>query len=224
MPHIINSLARRCRCAWSRARLPLLAGGELLGIERRRVERHVLVCADCRAGLAAATQAIETLRTAAATSPTMRAGVPDVAQPSLWPELRRQIAESGRTVPRAWRWELWPTFDGLTWASSLPRLALGLAVCLIASGVYVGTLVESKNARERIARNARPVASDVFEESDEPDVEPLVVEAEIPTEPTVTVPTAALVDRAPAPATKFGYDLEGGTPMPIGAHDVKPSY
>ena len=36
------------RCAWVRDRLPLLAGDDWLGPDRRRVERHLIGCPTCR--------------------------------------------------------------------------------------------------------------------------------------------------------------------------------
>ena len=225
MPQFISAFTRRRCCAWSRVRLVLLAGGELLGLERRRVERHVLVCTDCRNRLASANRAVEALHTAAAIDPRALGESPEVmAQPSLWAGVQRQIAESGRTVPHAWRWEVWPTFDGLRAPSRLAWSAFGLAVCLITSVVYVNARVERSNAQMRIAQNERPVATEIFTSPDEPDLVPLIVEEELPVAPEVATPAAALADRAPAPSVKFGYDLERGTPMPIGAHDVKPSY
>ncbi len=35
-------------CEWSLKRLPLLADDELIGADRRRVERHLIGCASCR--------------------------------------------------------------------------------------------------------------------------------------------------------------------------------
>jgi hypothetical protein len=39
---------RRNPCGWFQARLPLLAGNDLVGPERREVERHLIGCAGCR--------------------------------------------------------------------------------------------------------------------------------------------------------------------------------
>jgi predicted anti-sigma-YlaC factor YlaD len=84
-------------CRWARARLPLWSGGELTGLDRRRVERHVLVCPSCRRRLDQMRAALEVLQTAGTWSPVRaEAG-------SLWPALARQIQESRRPLPaRPW--------------------------------------------------------------------------------------------------------------------------
>lgn len=85
------------RCAWMQARLPLMAGGELVGPDRRRIERHLLVCRNCRERLAGLREAVDALRTAAELPPVMP------GRPSVWPALARQIQESRRPVaPLAW--------------------------------------------------------------------------------------------------------------------------
>ncbi|HEV3167059.1 MAG TPA: zf-HC2 domain-containing protein [Isosphaeraceae bacterium] len=85
------------RCAWMQNRLPLLAGGELVGPDRRRVERHLLLCVNCRKRMTAHREALDALRTAAELPPV----APD--RPSLWPSLARQIQESRRPAPAtAW--------------------------------------------------------------------------------------------------------------------------
>lgn len=82
------------RCAWVAARLPLMADGELAGLERRRVERHVLGCPSCRERLAAQSRALGVLHSAAAEDPTS-------GHVSVWPALMRQIQETRRsTTPR----------------------------------------------------------------------------------------------------------------------------
>ena len=104
-------------CRWTRSRLPLLAGGDLLGFERRRAERHLVGCPECRRHLAALQAALGVLRTAATCEPA-----PLSSAPSLWPELSRQIRESRRPKRAAWpRLLAWP---GAALAASL-LLTLG---------------------------------------------------------------------------------------------------
>src|SRR6478736_4011665 len=78
------------RCRWVRDRLPLLAGGELMGADRRKVERHLIACAGCRQHERSLVGALGVLQAVAAQSPA--AGADEA--PSLWPALARQIRES----------------------------------------------------------------------------------------------------------------------------------
>src|SRR4051794_19162891 len=108
------------RCKWVCDRLPLLVDGELRGLDRRRVERHLIGCPHCRQRQAALGQALEALRTVAATSPASSEA------PSLWPALARQIRESRRPVAT-------PAFSfpfsfALAWPRANPWLALGLGL------------------------------------------------------------------------------------------------
>ena len=89
---------RNPRCRWVRDRLPLLAGDDLVGPDRRRVESHLVGCPECRRHRVALGHALRALETASASSPAR----PDA--PSLWPDLARQIRESRRP-------HRGPTFD-----------------------------------------------------------------------------------------------------------------
>jgi hypothetical protein len=123
-------------CRWAERRLPLLAGGELLGLDRRRVERHVLACAGCRARLDALRRATAALRDAGRVEPAAAgigagAGVgPDA--PSLWPALARQIRES-RHARRPWS------------RRSLARFAAGLAAGLLLAAGSLGVWIASQH-------------------------------------------------------------------------------
>src|SRR3954471_14000913 len=115
------------RCKWVRDRLPLLVGDELRGLDRRRVERHLIGCPQCRLHQASLGEAVGVLRAVAVTAAT---GSPSGA-PSLWPALARQIRESRRPVPP-------PTFAGpLAWLLGWPRaipwpaFVLGLGLALV---------------------------------------------------------------------------------------------
>jgi anti-sigma factor RsiW len=106
-------------CTWVRARLPLLAGGDGLGPDRRPVERHLLLCPACRRHLDALRASQNALHAAASLWPTR----PDA--PSLWPALAVQIRQPRRSERwdgvRAW---LWP--------------GLGLAAGLLGALVVLG--------------------------------------------------------------------------------------
>ena len=99
------------RCKWVRDRLPLLAGGELAGVERRRTERHLIGCSQCRSHRLALGAALDALHAAAAGPPPTAA-----ASPSLWPALARQIRESRRPAAAS----------GFPWAFFAFVLASGL--------------------------------------------------------------------------------------------------
>lgn len=106
------------RCRWVRDRLPLLAGGELMGPDRRAVERHLIGCTDCRDRRLSLSGALAVLHRAAALEP----GPPD-ARP-LWPDLERQIRESRRPVASGSLLADW-------WLLiARPAVGLGLAVLL----------------------------------------------------------------------------------------------
>src|SRR5262249_9445471 len=100
------------QCKWVRDRLPLLAGNDLLGSERRRVERHLIGCPHCRERKEALKSAFELLQV------TADEPVVNHNAPSLWPALARQIREARRPAHSpglswlfAWsRLRPWPTF------------------------------------------------------------------------------------------------------------------
>ena len=117
-------------CGWVRDRLPLLAGDDLLGDDRRRARRHLIGCPSCRHRLAALRETLAVLQGASTVSPSH----PDA--PSLWPEIDRQIRESRRPAPAL----------GLPW----PRLGLFSAVGLAAGLVLVVGL--SRSPRPTAAR------------------------------------------------------------------------
>ncbi|HEX8203425.1 MAG TPA: hypothetical protein VF590_23315 [Isosphaeraceae bacterium] len=110
-------------CLWVQARLPLLAGGDWLGPDRRPIERHLLLCAACRRHLAALRASQDALRVAGSSWPTP----PDA--PSLWPALALQIRQARRPDRRdgARTW-LWPALG----------LAAGLLAALLIASVRPG--------------------------------------------------------------------------------------
>jgi len=208
------------RCKWVRDRLPLLVGDELRGLDRRRVERHLIGCPHCRLHQASLGEAVDVLRAVAATSAT---GSPADA-PSLWPALARQIRESRRPVPA-------PTFAGpLAWLVGWPRAnpwpVFGLGLALAATiGVGFEVLQESTVAQERLAANARPIQP-AFEPP-----RPQVVAVPSPRPrsrprprpapgPEVEAPAEAPVVEGPGP-THLDYDLEHGLPMPTDTREPR---
>jgi hypothetical protein len=110
-------------CRWVLARLPLAAGGDLVGPERRRVERHLVGCADCRARLVSLRAAVGALHAAAAVPVAAAAG------PSIWPALARQIRESRHPGAGA---AAWPIRRVLTWGvTGLAAASVLLALALV---------------------------------------------------------------------------------------------
>jgi anti-sigma factor RsiW len=200
------------RCHWVRDRLPLLAGGDLCGLDRRRVERHLIGCPQCRQHQAALGRALEVLQTVAASSPSS----PDA--PSLWPALARQIRESRRPAPT-------PTFPfalAWPWPRVALRLALGLGL-LAALGVGLAVRTPTHAVQPRIAAGERPVAP-VPVALTPRQVE--VVEAKAPEvksklkpktmakprrEPERLVEAPPVYESSPHP--RFDYDLDHGRPM-----------
>lgn len=181
------------QCTWVRDRLPLLAGNDLLGSERRRVERHLIGCPHCRGRKEALESAFEVLQAAAAESPVNRNA------PSLWPALARQIRESRRPVPSA----------GLAWLFAWSRLrplpTFGLAVVLfIAIGLTLSVRHQLSASRAAIAQASQPTEIPDAGQS---------MSVEQPTQVRMARQDHAENALDPAPAPRFDYDLEHGTPM-----------
>lgn len=108
-------------CGWVRHRLPLMAADDLVGPDRRLVERHLIGCSGCRHRLEGLQSALNVLHQAAQVP-----GPAEVPAPSLWPALARQLREARRpTSPPAWV-RLWPHL--LAWSGF--GLAAGLLVAL----------------------------------------------------------------------------------------------
>jgi predicted anti-sigma-YlaC factor YlaD len=194
------------RCNWVRVRLPLLAGGELWGAERRRVERHLIGCASCRAQKAAVTSALTALHAASGESPVR----PDA--PSLWPALARQIQESRRPAPPA-PWAL-----GRLW----PRLALA-AVLLIELGVTAAAWKQEADARAQVADAAYglPVVTPPVHFTPIAMPAPRPLPLPLPTQVAQSDPVVE-----DEPPTRYDYALDHGAPMGPDGSDSKtrPSY
>ena len=105
-------------CHWTRTRLPLLAGDDLVGNDRRRAQRHLISCPGCRRRLDDLRSTLGVLHLAAAQSPAR------ASAPSLWPEIARQICEQRHpAIAASW---------GVSWSNagfwSGAALAAGLVV------------------------------------------------------------------------------------------------
>ena len=189
------------RCKWVRDRLPLFASDELFGAERRRVERHVIGCASCRAQQSALVNALEVLHAASGESPAR------LDAPSLWPALARQIRESRRSVPASF-WS-----RGRNW----PRFALAAAL-LVALGVTGVARKQAAEAQARIRQAALPL----------PVLAVPRVPAAPATAPVRVPERVAQNEPVPedAPPPRYDYMLDHGTPMGPDTADPKtrPSY
>jgi hypothetical protein len=213
------------RCRWVRDRLPLLAGGELAGGDRRKVERHLLACPGCRERKASLVGALAALHAAAGHSPA-GVGVGTGAEaPSLWPALARQIREARHeptplafpslfSGPREWV-EMSLSMSSRPW-----RLAAVLIVAsLAAASVDAWSRRQVHAARVEMAAAARPLA-----------ITPVFIPIPAPIAPAIPGPSIAQADasstrpdRSVATA-RIDYDLDHGTPMGPDAHEVKASY
>ncbi len=193
------------RCHWVRDRLPLSVGDDLRGLDRRLVERHLIGCPQCRQHQAALGQALETLRTVAATTST----APDA--PSLWPALARQIRESRRPSPTPAFALPSPIVPIVSWLrqSPWPAFSLGLAL-LAAATVGLGVRHRIATADALILANSRPLApaSPV----------PRTALAETPkTDSRRELPApveAPVVDSSSSPRIDYDSSLDRGRPMP----------
>ena len=195
------------RCKWVHDRLPLLVGDELCGLDRRRVERHLIGCPRCRRHQASLGQALEALRTVAATAPAP----PDA--PSLWPALARQIRESRRPVPTpAFRF---PFPFAMAWPRANPLPALGLGLGLLATlAVSLEVRQQAASAQARIAANRLPIAP--APEAPSPRLV-AVPDSRREVPPPVVAP---VVEVPPAPP-RFDFDLEHGRPMSPDVRDAR---
>lgn len=150
--------------------LPLLAGAELHGEERRRAQRHLIGCPSCRATLAAHERALAALQSLAQHDPApsrptvlsltgaapeaVPTAIDSVPAPagSLWPALARQIEESRR--PGGSPWAERPGHRPWRWA--LAGLAAG--VLLLGGSSWLWSLSRQYQLKVSLVPVARPVS------------------------------------------------------------------
>jgi len=194
------------RCRWVRHRLPLLAGGELAVEERRRVERHMIGCPDCRDRREGAEGALSALRAASVTSPA-RADAP-----SIWPALARQIRESRHAPPRPSFFRLeWPRFDSALWP------ALGLALGL--GGVMALAVSRGRELPPDISWPDPVEVVQVEREAPAP-MHQIGALPEVPS----GLAQAPIKPIEPPSTFKYDYDLDHGTPVGHLGRDLQRSY
>lgn len=204
------------RCHWVRGRLPLLVGDELRGLDRRRVERHLIGCPQCRQHQAALGQALRTLHTAAATTPVQNDA------PSLWPALARQIRESRRPTPAPTLASLFFPMTSWLRLNPLPALSLGLVLFATAT-VSLGIRQQINTAQNHIRANERPLA------------QASAVAGHLPIKTAVSDPhrelpaaiEPSIAESSSPPRFDFDSSLEHGRPMPPDpreARDTKATY
>jgi hypothetical protein len=124
-------------------------------MDRRRVERHLIGCPQCRQHQTALGQALEILRTAAGTAPA------ESDAPSLWPALARQIRESRRPRPKPALAFSAPLSPLISWLRLNPRPAFGLGLALLAAAaVAVSPGARQRNAttKAKVVDITRPIA------------------------------------------------------------------
>lgn len=204
-------------CRWTRPRLPLLAGGELGPDERRKVERHLIACPDCRGHRDASVDALGALRLLA------EEPFATVDAAPLWPALALQIRQSRHAAPRpSW----WDSAFARPWG--LVGLAAGLGALMVAS-------VPSPWADRELALPSSSVAVPPAwpEDEDKATPPPLVVAAPsrpgaLPSGPSSRV---GLLSQGPlkpveppSASLQFDYDLDHGTPMTPGNHDPQRTF
>jgi hypothetical protein len=206
-------------CRWIRDRLPLLVGDDLVGLERRKVERHLIACLPCRKERATLTNALGALHAAAAESPVQ--ATRSSASTSLWPALERQIRESKHEGSR-------PAFERpnfLEWLEihlrvrpALAGLTLTLAgLTLLGVGVWSHSRTTTANADVLAATQPILPALDSLPE-------PAPIEA-APVMSSVVQTESSSGSSSSSPSTsRVDYDLDHGTPMGPDSRGIKSSY
>jgi Putative zinc-finger len=218
----------RMGCRWVRDRLPLLVGGggELEGSERRKAERHLLACADCRRERATLARTVGVLHAAAAVVPS------PVESASLWPALQRQIREA-RHEPRrsVVSVSFSPLAEFAAWLEARLRLRPAMALALVLAGLTALGVTAWSRSRTAVATaqelaNSRPLETwpdfgfgpEMFS--------PELVDTAISQAANITQadPAPTIAYERPSSASRIDYDLDHGTPMGPDARGFKSSY
>jgi anti-sigma factor RsiW len=226
-------------CRWVRDRLPLFEGGELTGTERRKVERHLIGCPDCRRCGASLAEALGALHAAAACASV------SADAPTLWPALQRQIREARHqrrpalsilplTFPEVGSWLELLAVVARSYRPRLCRASVLASVLVVgglaAAGVDLWSRWQTADALVNIRAAAQPL--DLDEDFDPASI---VISIPLPSALDTASPVANLAQANPgtsagvsAGATSatapVGYDLDHGTPMGPDTQDVKASY
>ena len=233
---------RKSPCDWVGRRLSLFVGGELPSAERRVVERHLIVCEQCRTCETSRQRAFEALKTAAGIAPASLLEH-DAPLVSLWPNLARQIQDSKHApVPRALSWEGVTFWLEETWAGfseSLAGLGRSLAapslvgfrvvpvvmaaLVLVSVTVFgVGSWVRwtENRSQSELAAAARPIVTPDFSAF------PRARGPALPSDDATFVRNEASASKPERVSTssRLNYDLDHGTPMGPHSLDLKPSY
>jgi hypothetical protein len=192
----------------------LLVGGELAGLERRKAERHLIACTDCRRERTTLARSLGALH-AAAESPMALTS----STASLWPALERQIRESRHAGAQ-------PVFarpNFLEWLEihlrvrpSLAAVTLALAgLTVLGVSVWSRSQTSAANAEALAASQPlEPILDRVIPEPAPIDSSPMSNVAQTESTSTSTSTSRSRVD----------YDLDHGTPMGPDTRGIKSSY
>lgn len=122
-------------CRWARARLSLWDDGQPAGHDRRKIERHLLLCSDCRSKLESHREIRRVLARAAEGRPTCSSEAAASNEDSLWPALSRQLADAAKPGASIFRLD----FDWLGRSSGVLGLlaTCAAAFCLLLGGVLI---------------------------------------------------------------------------------------
>ena len=210
------------QCRWVNRRLPLLAGGELGGLERRKVERHMVGCADCRGRRDASLGALAALRSLREQPPS------SVDAPSLWPSLARQIRQSRHAQPALPWWDdLLPRPWGFVGVATALAVVLAAAIALPARQPEVppapAPLATLGEARVPAIVPSVPMAK--------PEVAPASSPRRTASRPALPVGAGDTLTQAPikpieppSSILRFDYDLDHGTPTTPGSLDPQRTF
>jgi anti-sigma factor RsiW len=184
-------------CRWARPRLALLAGGELTGDDRRKAERHLITCGDCRSRLGSLRESLGALQLVATES------APSPEAPSLWPALARQMREARHPEPTVFAFRpMW--------------MGLGIAASALMVGLTTWSLVKGRDGS-----SARLAASNSAQSA------PAVVKLPTPvaeSSPSATVADAAPNSRPEGDEALASAPSRGRNTPPAGRIGVEPTH
>lgn len=228
-------------CEWIGDRLPLwvengdcddsMEGrgerGDLTARERQEIEQHLARCARCHSHRLALERALDALAIAANQLPIG----PDM--PSLWPLLEQRIADHVTSGQRHWprllgSQQLTTLLFTTTAAAASLLLVTGIWTVhrrwTIAENTIVATVAPLADPLPVLPAVEEPTPETATRNSSDFPINQLA-DAE-PTRPpeTTTQPAVEVALPKSSRPTRFGFDLEHGTPMPPDTRDAKPVY